>query len=286
MQQFDLQKLLGKNYIVKDKLGKGGMGTVFRIYCPRDRMYYAAKIILENDLSDGRSEAEIMCRLHHPMLPEVKATFCYDQFTIIIMEYIEGQTMEQFIRQRGPTSQKQAVKYLRQLADVLMYLHGMTPPVIYRDLKPANIMVEKNGNLRLIDFGTARSFKCENNTDTVALGTPGYAAPEQLMGSAQSDARTDIYALGATMYYIITGVDIGQPPFEAVPVHSLRTGIDAVLEGIVLRCLQKNPESRFNNLTELLYELDQGENLAQKRKRENFNPINIFISHSSKNILK
>lgn len=286
MELFDIQKLLGKDYLLKDKIGDGGMGTVMKIYCPKEHCYYAAKIVAQSDLTDGRNEAEMMNRIHHPMLPHLKEIFYYDSCTIIIMEFIEGQNMEQYILEKGQAGQKQAVKYLRQLADVLMYLHAMTPPIIYRDLKPANIMVERTGGLRLIDFGTARSYKRHHCHDTMALGTPGYAAPEQLMGAAQSDVRTDIYALGATMYYIVTGIDIGKPPFEIKPIHAIRSGISAALEGIILRCLQKNPESRFQNLMELIYELDQAEQHGTIRKTEKFNPINIYISHSSQNILK
>ena len=141
------------------------------------------------------------------------------------------------------------------------------PPVIYRDLKPSNIMVESKDRLKLIDFGTARSFKGESANDTVALGTPGYAAPEQLSGVAQSDARTDIYSLGATMYYMLTGIDIARPPFEANPVHLIRSDIDAVLSDIIVKCLQKNPENRFQSLPDLMRELDYGETHFRKCER-------------------
>lgn len=286
MENINIQDLLGQDYIIKERIGAGGMGTVLKIYAPKEKMYYAAKIIEERDAMDGHNEAEIMRNLHHFMLPQLRDIFYYDICTIIIMEYIEGQNMQQYIEERGPVNHKQAVMFLRQLAEVLMYLHGMNPPVIYRDLKPSNIMVEKDGTLRLIDFGTARSFKRNNSNDTIALGTPGYAAPEQLMGAFQSDVRTDIYALGATMYYIVTGVDIGKPPFEILPIHSLRTGIASSLEHIIIRCLQKNPESRFQNMMDLIMELDCEEQVGKNVKTDKFNPINIYISHSSKNILK
>lgn len=280
-----LKKLLGGCYEVKKNLGKGGMGSVYQVYHPIDRHYYAAKIINNNELTNGKEEAEILKRLSHPMLPKIREYFTYDAFTIIVMEYIQGSTMEEYIRRNGPTGNKQAIMFLRQLTDVLLYLHSQEPPIIYRDLKPANIMVEEGQKLRLIDFGTARRYKNEMSHDTMALGTPGYAAPEQLMGSAQSDIRTDIYALGATMYYIVTGIDIGKPPFEAASIQTVRTGIMPYLEEIIFRCLQKNPKSRFQSITELLCELDCNEYAGKKKREKNYNAINIIITHSNKSIV-
>lgn len=279
-----IQKLIGESYQIKKNLGKGGMGSVYQVYCPSERKYYAAKVINNNELTNGKEEAEILLKLNHHMLPQIREYFSYDAFTIIVMEYISGVTMEEFIRRNGPAGNNLALFFLRQLLDVLLYLHSQEPPVIYRDLKPANIMVEEKNKLRLIDFGTARTYKNEMRNDTIALGTPGYAAPEQLMGSAQSDIRTDIYALGATLYYIVTGIDIGKPPFEALPVHAVRSGIDACLEEIIFRCLQKNPRSRFQSVMELLGELDHHECLGKKAGK-NFNSINIVITHSNKTIL-
>ena len=281
----EILHLIGDKYQVGKNLGKGGMGSVYQVYCPAEKKYYAAKIIYNNELTNGKEEAEIMLRLSHHMLPKIREYFVYDAFTIIIMEYINGITMENFIKEKGPAGNSLAVSFLRQLLDALLYLHSQEPPVIYRDLKPSNIMVEERNKLRLIDFGTARRYKNESGNDTMALGTPGYAAPEQLMGSSQSDIRTDIYALGATMYYIVTGIDIGKPPFEAIPIHSVRSGIDAVLEEIILRCLQKNPGSRYQSVTEILWELDLRECHGKKKADKNFNAINIIITHSNKTIL-
>lgn len=280
-----LKKMLGDFYKVQKNLGKGGMGSVYQVYHLADKRFYAAKIINNNELTNGKEEAEILRRLNHPMLPQIREYFTYDAFTIIVMEYIKGYTMEEYIRQNGPAGNKLAIVFLRQLTDVLLYLHSQEPPVIYRDLKPANIMVEDGQKLRLIDFGTARRYKNEMNHDTMALGTPGYAAPEQLMGSSQSDIRTDIYALGATMYYIVTGIDIGKPPFEAASIQTVRTGIMPFLEDIIFRCLQKNPRSRFQSITELLCELDYNEYAGKKNRERNYNSINIIITHSDKSIM-
>lgn len=284
-QNMDMKKMLGHKYRAGKRIGKGGMGCVYQVYCVENGKQYAAKIIENNTVTgSGEKEAKMLSNLNHHMLPEIREYFHYDYFTVIIMEYIHGSNMEEYIKRNGPVTKKKAVLFLRQLSDVLIYLHGQEPPVIYRDLKPSNIMVENKGGLKLIDFGTARSFKSESDNDTIALGTPGYAAPEQLSGEAQSDVRTDIYSLGATMYYILTGVDIGKPPFEAKPIHLIRSDIDRYLEDIVLRCLQKNPESRYQSVSELVCELDYGEMHLKKNEGKEIIPINIVITHSNKSI--
>lgn len=283
-QDFDIKKILGRRYRVGRRIGKGGMGCVYQVYSGENNRQYAAKIIENTMESLGEQEARLLLKLNHPMLPEIREYFHYEYFTVIIMEFIYGCNMEEYIKKNGPVSKKKAVLYLRQLSDVLTYLHGQKPPVIYRDLKPSNIMVENKDSLKLIDFGTARSFKGESGNDTVALGTPGYAAPEQLSGVAQSDARTDIYSLGATMYYILTGIDIARPPFEAKPIHLIRSDIDNHLSDIIVRCLQKNPQNRFQSLPDLIRELDYQEVHFKKQEGHEVNPINIVITHSNKSI--
>lgn len=280
----EIQKCLQNRYKVIQNIGKGGMGSVYKVKSLDDGIIYAAKIIYHDDICNGEKEARILLGLHHHMLPEIREYFAFEDVTVIIMDYINGCNMEEYIKRKGPAGNGKAVFFLRQMTDILMYLHDQKPPVIYRDLKPANIMVDAHEDLRLIDFGTARDYRMDSDNDTVALGTPGYAAPEQLMGTAQSDIRTDIYSLGATMYYIITGIDMGKPPFELTPVHLVRSGIEPWLEHIVMRCMQKNPDSRYQSVNEILSELDYGEFKPNNIKYKDFNPINIVITHSNRNI--
>lgn len=277
-----IQEILGEKYKVLRCIGKGGMGNVFMVERSNGGKKYAAKVVNNDEMGNGKEEAQILCMLRHHMLPEINEYFMCGTYVVIIMEYIAGQNMEEYIKEKGPANQKILIECFRQLLDILYYLHNQKTPIIYRDLKPSNIMVEGKCKLRLIDFGTARFYKNGINVDTMALGTPGYAAPEQLMGSLQSDVRTDIYSLGATMYYIATGIDIGKPPFEAVRISSVRSGISNYLDMIIQRCLQKNPQSRYQNVVEIIRELD-GEEFGQKNLKD-YNIINICIKHSEKNI--
>jgi serine/threonine-protein kinase len=281
------RELSDRGYILLDELGHGGMGSVYLVKNNRTNERYAAKFIWNNEHTDGKKEAEIMSKLCHNMLPQIKEYLVFDSYTVIIMEYINGNNMQEYIKVNGPVNERTAIMYLRQLADVLMYMHSQEPPLIYRDLKPANIMVENKTKLRLVDFGIARRFHKQTNADndTMALGTPGYAAPEQLTGSMQSDVRTDIYSLGATMYYITTGIDIGMPPFEAVPLHMVRAGMNGPLEHIISRCLQRNPQSRYQSVSDIICELDEMLYIGKLKNKKSLPPINIMIIHSDKPIL-
>ena len=118
-------------------------------------------------------------------------------------------------------------------------------------MKPANIMLKPDGNVTLIDFGTAREFKEKNLADTTCLGTVGYAAPEQFGGMGQTDARTDIYCLGATLYHLVTGCNPSEPPYEMEPIRQKNPALSSGLERIILKCTQKDPNNRYQSAAEL-----------------------------------
>jgi tetratricopeptide (TPR) repeat protein len=126
-------------------------------------------------------------------------------------------------------------------------------------MKPGNVMLRPDGNLTLIDFGTAREFKARNIADTTCLGTIGYAAPEQFGGQGQTDARTDIYGLGATLYHLVTGLNPSEPPYEIRPIRELDPTLSGGLEKIILKCVQKNPDDRYQSAEELMYALENYE---------------------------
>lgn len=136
------------------------------------------------------------------------------------MDYVEGRTLKAIVDERGAQPQEDVVNWAIQLCSVLDYLHTRKPAIIYRDLKPGNIMLRPDGRIVLIDFGTAREYKTGQEEDTISLGTKGYAAPEQYGGDGQTDARTDIYNLGATIYHLVTGkpneTSLRNPPYQGV----------------------------------------------------------------------
>ncbi|UUZ83440.1 serine/threonine protein kinase [Paenibacillus sp. P26] len=194
-----------------------------------------------------RSEAETMSRLSHPNLPDIidYVPPGADGFSYLVMDYIEGETLqERFERQGQRMTGEQVAEWALQLCGLLDYLHSLQPePVIHRDLKPVNLMVGPDGRLRLIDFGTARSFKAGLHGDTVSIGTIGFAAPEQFAGR-QSDTRTDLYGLGALMYYLLSGGEHYRPSANSRPAPPEGLG------EIVLRLLRENPDERFQSARE------------------------------------
>jgi eukaryotic-like serine/threonine-protein kinase len=210
-------------YLLLGTIGQGGFGAVYEA---KDTRFGGRSVAIKEMSQRGldaqelleattafQQEAELLASLMHPNLPRI-----YDSFTelgrsFLVMDFIAGVTLEQYARQRGGILPLEEVCEIgKTLCDVLSYLHRRQPAVIFRDLKPANIMRSIDGHLYLIDFGIARFFKPGQNRDTVALGSPGYAAPEQY-GKAQTDGRADIYSLGAVLHALLSGSDPAASPF-------------------------------------------------------------------------
>lgn len=154
----------------------------------------------------------------------------------------------------------------KQLCDVLGYLHTRTPAIIYRDMKPANVMLRPNGSITLIDFGIAREFKETNLADTTCLGTRGYAAPEQFGGMGQTDARTDIYCLGVTLYNLVTNLNPAESPYEIKPIREVDSKLSKGLEYVIEKATIRDPELRYQSIAEMLYDI---ENLDKTEKKAN-----------------
>ena len=143
-------------------------------------------------------EASLLSKLDHPMIVDIVDIITTDKYIYVVMDYVEGVSLDKVIREEGPQSEENVQDWTMQICDALDYLHKQDPPIIYRDMKPSNIMLRPDGYVKLIDLGVAREYKDQSKKDTIAFGTEGYAPPEQY-GKAQTDPRADIYALGATM---------------------------------------------------------------------------------------
>ena len=271
--------LLSGKYVVESVIGQGGMSNVYLARDIRLGKSWAVKEINPytcdhfSQVSETLiSEAEILTRLDHPGFPRIVDIFRRDSSVIIVMDYIRGRNMVDLLKERGPFEEKQVVRWGIELAGVLSYLHSRKPPIIYRDMKPSNIMIKENGKLVLIDFGTAREYSETGQGDTLCLGTRGYAAPEQYGGSGQSDIRTDIYGLGVTLYHLLTGKDPAQPPYKLVPVRQLVPHASPGIEAIISRCTRSDPAERYADVEDLLYSLchveEAGEFFLEKEKKK------------------
>lgn len=195
--------------------------------------------------------------LKHISIPQLYDIYDDDERLCIVMEFIKGQNLSDIIKsQKNPLDEYTIVSWAKQLCRVLFYLNTLKPPRIFRDLKPSNIILQPNGIIKLIDFGTMKNYDESRTEDTVNLGTKGYAAPEQFGGRGQTDARTDIYGLGMTLYHLITGVNPSIMPFEIKPIRYYRKDISMELQRIVLKCIEVEREKRYQSAIELLNDLE------------------------------
>ena len=245
-------------YEVLREIGRGGMSTVYLVRDIRLRKNWALKAVGKrgNETQSILMEAELLKKLKHPQLPRVVDILEEETCFGLVMDFIEGRTLEEVLREKGTVSQGDAVRWAKQLSGVLYYLHNCDPPVIYRDLKPGNIMLKPDGNVVLFDFGIAREYKTCRANDTQSLGTFGYAAPEQFGGQGQTTPQTDIYSLGATLYHLLTGKSPSDPPYGVRPIRDVDPGLSAGLEEIVCRCTMHDPGKRYKDCAELLCALE------------------------------
>lgn len=280
----EIGSLVDGKYKILSKVGQGGMSVVYLAINEKANAQWAVKEVRKDGIKDFEvvkqglvAETDILKKLSHPSLPRIIDVIDSDDSFIIIMDYIQGNSLNKALDEFGAQPQENVIEWAKQLTDVLGYLHSRTPPIIYRDMKPANVMLKPDGNVTLIDFGTAREFKEKNLADTTCLGTVGYAAPEQFGGMGQTDARTDIYCLGATLYHLVTGMNPCEPPYEIKPIREINPSLSSGLEKIILKCTQRNPNDRYQSAAELMYALEhyaeEDDNFRAKQKGK----LRIFL---------
>ena len=277
----EIGSLLDGKYKILNKIGQGGMSVVYLAMNEKANKQWAIKEMRKEKNKNYEimkqsliTETNLLKELKHPYLPSIADIIESDDTIIIVMDYVEGRPLSDILTEEGTIEEDKVADYAIQLCDVLDYLHSQKPPIIYRDLKPANIMLRPDGKITLIDFGTARKYNYDSVSDTTCLGTIGYAAPEQFAGETlrQTDARTDIYNLGATMYHLLTGVNPSEPPYELYPIRRWDESLSNGLEKIILRATRKDPDKRFNDCKEMSYalqhfrDLDDSYIATQKKK--------------------
>ena len=255
--------LIDGKYKILNEIGRGGMSTVYLAINEKANKPWAVKEVRKNGISNRELvkqslmvEINLLKKLKHKGLPSIVDIIDQQDNYLIVMDYIEGITLENIMQEEGVQPQEKVVDWAIQLCDVLQYLHTRKPAIIYRDMKPSNIMLRSDGSVVLIDFGTAREFKERHVEDTTCLGTQGYAAPEQFGGMGQTDERTDIYSLGATMYRLVTGHNPSEPPYEMYPITRWNPRLSTGLEGIIAKCTSKDPKSRYQSVQEVRYALE------------------------------
>lgn len=286
-------------YKVLNKIGQGGMSVVYLALNERANKTWAIKEIRRDGVQDFTTvkqgliaETNILKSLSHKYLPSIVDVIDDGDTFLIVMDYIQGKSLNAILKesmeQEGfPISVEDVISWGKQLCEVLYYLHTRPNPIIYRDMKPANVMLKPSGEISLIDFGTARVFKTGNSEDTTCLGTPGYAAPEQYGGNGQSRPQTDIYCLGATLHHLITGRNPASTPFNFPRITQCRpTLLEETprelrntllgLEMIIDKCTQYEIADRYQSCAELKYDLEHPEELGLPYRKKLRNKIVAF----------
>jgi serine/threonine protein kinase, bacterial len=253
--------ILQTRYRIVREVASGGMG---KVYLAEDTHLPGYRIAIKEMSPDQvpvpdrgwavsafQQEAQLLATLNHPGVVRVSDHFSEGGNWYLVMEFIEGQTLESYVEgaPRGLLLPV-ALGYIDQVCAVLHYLHNWNPPIIFRDLKPGNIMISPRGEVKLIDFGIARFFKTGQTRNTVNLGTPGYASPEH--SSGQTDRRSDVYSLGVLLLQLVTGYDPTQAsvPFLLPPARSLNPNVPVSVEETIRRATQMAPAQRFQNVVE------------------------------------
>lgn len=273
-------QVIDDKYQILALIGKGGMSEVYLARDKRLNKQWAVKMVPKHAkdkanevvVQSAIAEANLIKKLDHPNIVRIVDIIENPDVIYIIEDYVEGEPLDKILEQYGAQSQDMVIEWAMQICDAFEYLHTNNPPVIYRDMKPANIMLKPDGNIKIIDFGIAREYKDHSLADTVNLGTKGYAAPEQFGGKGQTDPRTDIYCLGVTIHHLVTGHNPADPPYEILPIRYYNALLDPGLEAVIEKCTQLNPDDRYQSCAELLYALqhyqENGSAYREKQKRK------------------
>jgi serine/threonine-protein kinase len=264
--------VLKNRYEIIAELGKGGMSTV---YLARDNVlgsYWALKQVKNNinvDIEAFRKEVELLSSLNHADIPRIVDRIQINDDYFVVMDFIDGVSLGKKVVAEGPCSESDVIEWAKLLCGVLNYLHTVRDnPIVYRDMKPENIMLTQSGRVKLIDFGIAKECKRGQIQEGASIGTKGYAAPEQYSeGSNILDERTDIYSLGATLYYLLTAKSPGRPPNGMVPIRQVNQALSEGIEYIIGKCTENNPEDRYQNCLEVLEDLENIEQLNSQYKK-------------------
>lgn len=266
-------KILNGRYEILKVIHSSGMSNVYLVSDSNLNKQWCLKEIRKSEAGRDQveyfsllQEANIMKSLNHTSIPRITTIEQDGDSIFIIMDYVDGMSVKSWLMRKGKISQDVVVSWMKQITQVVMYLHNRKQPIFYRDMKPDNVMIQGDGNIKLLDFGISVVIKESGQVIEKALGTDGYAAPEQRRRGNVCDLRSDIYAMGKTMYYMLTGINPSQIPKDT-PLRSVRevdSSISIGLEQIVNKCIQENPDDRYQSCEELLYALQNYKTLDTK----------------------
>lgn len=289
----EIGSLVDGKYKILSEIGHGGMSVVYMAINEKANKTWAIKEVRKDGKMDFNTvkqgllaEIDTLKKLNHPNLPSIVDVIDDDDSFIIVMDYIEGRSLDKIIEENGAQPESFVVEWAKQLCDVFGYLHSRTPAIIYRDMKPANVMLKPDGNIMVIDFGTAKNYEIELG-ETTGIGTIGYAAPEQYIGSGlgRTDARTDIYCLGITLYHLLTNIDPCKNLISDKSIRAVNPAFSHGLDAIIQKCTQQQPADRYQSCAELMYDLENYQVLEPLYKKKQKRKLGMFVSSIVMSIL-
>lgn len=281
----EIGSLVDGKYKILSEIGHGGMSVVYMAMNEKANKTWAIKEVRKDGKMDFNTvrqglmaEIETLKKLKHPNLPSIVDVIEDDDSFIIVMDYIEGRSLDKIIEENGAQPESYVVEWAKQLCNVFGYLHSRQPPIIYRDMKPANVMLKPDGDVMVIDFGTAKNYEFEIG-ETTGIGTIGYAAPEQYIGSGlgRTDGRTDIYCLGITMYHLLTNIDPCKNLITNKSICAVNPALSNGLDAIIQKCTQQQPSDRYQTCAELMYDLENYKILEPVYKKKQKRKLGSFI---------
>lgn len=275
--------VLYERYEIIAEIGKGGMSTVYMAKDKNLGSYWAVKQVKNErnvDIEAFKKEVELLSSLNHSDIPRIVDRIEINDDYFVIMDLVNGTSLGKKVAVEGPQPEKDVIEWAKMLCDVLHYLHTVKEnPIIYRDMKPDNVMLTDSGRVKLIDFGIAKECRRGEKQSGAAIGSKGFAAPEQYRGASNLlDERTDIYSLGATLYNLVTGMAPEKPPRGVRPIRQVNPLLSEGLEYIIGKCTADEPEERYQTCTELRNDFDNIDQLNSKYRKTMQNRLLSFCA--------
>lgn len=275
-------KILNNRYEVIKVIHSSGMANVYMVEDSNLNKQWCLKEIIKSEAGkdevEYRSlirEANIMKRLNHSSIPRIVTIEEEGDSIFIIMDYVDGLSVKEWLLKKGSVDQKVAVSWIKQVCGVMIYLHNRKNPIFYRDMKPDNIMIQSDGNIKVVDFGISEIISENNKIIKEALGTRGFAAPEQKKRGEPYDLRSDIFGIGRTLYYMLTGLNPSVIGENLASVREVNPSISVGLENIVNKCMEEDVSQRYQSVEEVLYDLQNYDKLDESYKKKLRMKVNL-----------
>lgn len=278
-------KVLNDRYEVSKVIHTSGMANVYLVFDKNLNKQWCLKEIVKSEAGKENiekisllREANIMKSLNHSGIPRIVTIEDDGDSIFIVMDFIDGFSVREWLRKKGAIKEDVAVKWIQQVCNVMLYLHNRKHPIVYLDMKPDNIMIQDDGNIKLLDFGISQIITKENSIIKKPLGTKGYAAPEQSKVGLPYDLRSDIYSIGMTLYHMLTGISPAVVKGSLKPIRSVNSNLSVGLEYIIGKCIMKDPNDRYQSIEELLYDLKTYDRLDLTYRKRARRKVNTVIS--------